>query len=289
MSRINLIALGLLAVVVVWLFTLGKSTIAGIRERGLTVAEPLIRARASVEELGNELASPRLTREQLIAANRRLQRRLQEAAINEKALEQLYEENAQLKHALKLQKVSRFKLVAAEVIRRDTAKWYHTMMIDKGAAHGIAKGDTVIVDRGLVGKVSLASENLSTVLLLTDEACKVTAVVVGTSQQGIVEGQGGGLGSSSENILVAEGQVEGLRGAVNVKPRLRLKHLDKRANVQPSMKVESSGAGRVFPEGLEIGTVVSVHPGEITTEAVVQPSVDFRSLEFVFVITGSKP
>jgi cell shape-determining protein MreC len=64
--------------------------------------------------------------------------------------------------------------------------------------------------------------------------------------------------------------------------------LDQRANVQPSMRVESSGAGHVFPAGIEIGTIVSVTPGEITTEAVVAPAVDFRNLKFVFVITEPK-
>ena len=95
-------------------------------------------------------------------------------------------------------------------------------------------------------------------------------------------------GGSPDGALVAQGQVEGLRGGVNFKPLLRLRHLDQRANVQPSMRVESSGAGRVFPAGIEIGSIVSVNPGEISTDAVVTPSVDFRNLKFVFVITDPK-
>lgn len=289
MSRINLIALLLLAVAVLWLFTLGGESAAGIREQALSLAAPLIRARDAVHRTGDSLAQPRMSREQLMAANARLERQLQDAAIKEKVLEQLYEENAQLRSALKMQQTSRSELVAAEVISRETSKWYHTLIIDKGTAHGIEKGDTVIVERGLVGKVSIAGENVSTVLLLTDEACKVTALVVGANQRGILEGRGaGGSASSSENVLVGQGSVEGLRGGVNFKPLLRLRHLDQRANVQPSMRVETSGAGRVFPGGIEIGTVVSVKPGEIATEAMVEPSVDFRNLNFVFVITSSK-
>lgn len=289
MSRINLIALIVLAVAVGWLLTLGPDVVAGIREQALSLAAPLIRAREAVRRTGDSLAHPRLTREQLVAANQSLERQVQDAVIKEKVLEQLYEENAQLRNALKMQQASRSKLVAAEVISRETEKWYHTMIIDKGTLQGIAKGDTVMVDRGLVGKISVVGEELSTVLLLTDEACKVTALVVGTNQRGIIEGHGGGLGAQSEHALVAQGRVEGLRGGVNFKPLLRLRYLDQRANVQPAMRVETSGAGRVFPSGIEIGTIVSVTGGEITTEAIVEPSVDFRNLKFVFVVTGSKP
>lgn len=288
MSRINLIALLLLIVVLAWLFTMGAGSLEGLREQALSLVAPLVKARDKIHRTGENLAQPRLTREQLVTAKERLERQLQDASIKEKILEQLYEENAQLRSALKMQQASRSKLVAAEVISRETDKWYHTMIIDKGTVHGIAKGDTVIVDRGLVGKISVAGEDISTVLLITDEACKVTAVVVGTNQRGIVEGQGGAVGVASENVLVAQGQVEGLRGAVNYKPLLRLRHLDQRANVQPAMRVESSGAGRVFPGGIEIGTVVTVKTAEISTEATVEPSVDFRNLKFVFVITGAR-
>ena len=288
MSRINLIALILLVAIVGWLFTLGSEGMADVREKALTLAAPLIRARDTVHRTGEALAQPHLTREELIAAKDQLEKRVEEAAINEKVLEKLHEENQELRSALKLQQASRSKLVAAEVISRETDKWYHTMIIDKGTAHGIAKGDPVRVERGLVGKVSLAGEEVSTVLLLTDEACKVTALVLGANQRGVIEGQGTVRGGSPDGALVAQGQVEGLRGGVNFKPLLRLRHLDQRANVQPSMRVESSGAGRVFPAGIEIGSIVSVNPGEISTDAVVTPSVDFRNLKFVFVITDPK-
>jgi rod shape-determining protein MreC len=290
MSRINLIALLLLVVVVGWLLTFGAESVAGVREKALTLASPLIRARDAVHRTGENLAQPQLTREQLVAAKDRLERQVQDAAIKEKVLEQLYEENAQLRKALKMQQSSRFKLVAAEVISRETDKWYHTLIIDKGTVQGIAKGDTVMVDRGLVGKISVVGEDIATVLLLTDEACKVTALVAGTDQKGIVEGHGPvPVARGGENALVAQGRVEGLRGGVNYKPLLRLRHLEQRANVQPGMRVESSGAGRVFPAGIEIGAIVSVTPGEIATEAMVEPSVDFRNLSFVFVVTAAKP
>ena len=52
MSRINLIALIVLAVAVGWLFTLGPEVVAGIREQALSLAAPLIRAREAVRRTG---------------------------------------------------------------------------------------------------------------------------------------------------------------------------------------------------------------------------------------------
>jgi len=35
---------------------------------------------------------------------------------------------------------------------------------------------------------------------------------------------------------------------------------------------------------LELGKIAAVKPGDITTEAEIEPAVDFSRLEFVFVI-----
>ncbi|MEM7602765.1 MAG: rod shape-determining protein MreC [Verrucomicrobiota bacterium] len=286
MSRINIVAIILLVVTVIWLLAMGSDTVAGIRQKGLSATAPFGKLRTSFEKTGNRLSGPRKSRDELEAELLALQRQVDEGNINEQVLERIYEENERFRHLLKLQQASRFYLVAAEVVSRETDKWYNTLTISKGALHGISKGDTVIVDRGLVGKISLAAEDYSTVLLLTDEACRVTAVVVGTEERGVIEGRGG----FTQEILVAQGEVEGLRGVNSLRPKLRLKHLDHRAKIQPAMQVESSGAGRVFPGGIAIGEVVSVkeEEGNVTKEAIVQPSVDFRNLDFVFVITGAQ-
>jgi rod shape-determining protein MreC len=50
--------------------------------------------------------------------------------------------------------------------------------------------------------------------------------------------------------------------------------------------VISSGMGGVFPKGLQLGWVseVSSNPRELFKDIVVEPSVDFNSLEEVFVL-----
>ena len=47
----------------------------------------------------------------------------------------------------------------------------------------------VVTDEGLVGKTTTVSENISIVLLVSDENCRVAASVEGTREQGIVSGE----------------------------------------------------------------------------------------------------
>jgi rod shape-determining protein MreC len=101
------------------------------------------------------------------------------------------------------------------------------------------------------------------VILLTDEACQVSVKVAGTPEVGIVSGQ---------------------RGSYGEEPRLRLRYLSKNAPVRPGMKVVTTGRGRIFPPDITVGTIESFEPGAVDSEALVKPAVDFRNLEFVFVV-----
>ncbi len=286
MSRINLIALVLLILGLVWMFTLGGESLENLRRVGLSMTTPMLRAKKGTSDLASRVSEPQLSRQQLEEANRRLLREVRQLRIEAQTLERLYEENARLRQALTLKKIPNFELVAAEVIGRDTATWYNTMVVDKGTDDGVAKNDPVIVDTGLVGKVALATEKSSVVLLLTDEACKVTARVIGTEERGILEGQGSRRANTRQRAA-AQGELSGKRGGLSLNPVLRLRYLAKDATIQPGMSVFSSGQGSVFPPNLELGRVTSVMSGEITTEAEVEPSVDFSRLDFVFIVKSS--
>ena len=111
------------------------------------------------------------------------------------------------------------------------------------------------------------SANISIVLLVSDENCRVAATVEGTREQGIVTGE---------------------RVAGAVAPLLDLNFLSKQANLQPGQKVYTSGVGGVFPSGLLIGTVQRFQVRELDGQAQLTPAVDLSQLEDVFVVTGRK-
>ena len=106
-------------------------------------------------------------------------------------LRKLEVENAQLNQALKFQQKAPFHVIAAKIIRRQPSTWWHTVTIDRGDKHGVGVQLPVLSPEGLVGKVDAPSKDTSTVILLTDEKCQVSAKVDGTPEAGIISGQRG--------------------------------------------------------------------------------------------------
>src|SRR5207245_6532225 len=129
----------------------------------------------SLEELGKENASLRVDNRQLRATN--------------SALRDVEHEVNRLRHALNYRERSVFKLVPAEIVTRDSSTWWHTVTINRGTEDGIEGDMAVVTDEGLVGKTTTVSANISMVLLVSDENCKVAASVEGTREQGIVSGE----------------------------------------------------------------------------------------------------
>ena len=172
-------------------------------------------------------------------------------------------ENGRLRRALDFQKRIDFKATAAHVIRRQPTTWWQTVEIDRGSESGIAIHQPVVADGGLVGKIDRVGDKLSSVILLTDEACKVSVQVEGTPEVGILSGQ---------------------RGQYEREPLLRLRFLSTKARISPGTRVFTTGLGGLFPSNLLVGTVESVIPGPLDTEALVRPSVNFTDLSTVFLL-----
>jgi rod shape-determining protein MreC len=183
------------------------------------------------------------------------------------ALRDVEHEVNRLRRALAYRERSVFRLVPAEIVARDSSTWWRTVTINRGKADRIESDMPVVTDEGLVGKTTTVGDNISIVLLLSDENCRVAASVEGTREQGIVSGE---------------------RVTGSVTPLLDLNFLSKQANLQPGQKTYTSGVGGVFPSGLLIGSVQSFRARELDGQARVAPAVDLSHLEDVFVVTGNK-
>jgi rod shape-determining protein MreC len=199
--------------------------------------------------------------------NATLQLENRELKATNKALRDVEHEVNRLRRALNYRERSVFRLVPAEIVTRDSSTWWRTVTINRGKEDGVEGDMPVVTDEGLVGKTTTVSNNISVVLLISDENCKVAASVEGTREQGIVSGE---------------------RVVGGLTPLLNLNFLSKQANLQPGQKAVTSGVGGVFPSGLLIGTVKSFRVRELDGQAQVNPGVDLSKLEDVFVVTGRK-
>ena len=205
--------------------------------------------------------------DQLEHENATLQVENRELRATNQALRDVEHEVNRLRHSLNYRERSVFKLVAAEVIARDSSTWWRTLTINRGKRDAIETDMPVVTDVSLVGKTTTVSETISVVLLISDESCRVAASVEGSREQGIVSGE---------------------RVTSGLTPVLDLNFLSKQADLKPGQKVYTSGVGGVFPSGLLIGVVKDFRVRALDGQAQLAPAMDLSHLEDLFVVTGRR-
>ncbi len=156
-----------------------------------------------------------------------------------------------------------FKKTPAKVISQNPSASSNSLVIDKGSLDGIVANSPVITSVGVVGKTATPEPHTTKVILLTDELCRVSAKVEGTLEQGILAGE---------------------RAAQVVQPQLHLRFLSRFAEINVGASVYSSGEGGVFPADLLLGRVKQFKSGDVSGEAMVEPAVDFSTLDQVLVM-----
>ena len=262
MKKLNLLALLLFIAGAVSVFTLNTPTTRAIQQRVMAILAPFIHSSAAVQDAVSA-GGPSLDPRQVQKDNEELRIQLQNLKIIAQKYNQLIEENNILRKKLDYKQSYPFKISAARVVKRSSTTWWNTLIIDKGSLDGIGTDSPVITDIGLVGKTGKLAPHMAEVILLTDESCRVSAKVEGTLEQGILSGERGGL---------------------EVRPNLRLKFLSRDAAVNIGSNVYSSGEGGVFPAGILLGQLKRFENRDITGEGIVEPAVDFSSIEHVFVV-----
>ena len=137
--------------------------------------------------------------------------------------------------------------------------------IAKGQKDGVIKGQVVIYQDNVVGRVRSTSDHISMVDLIWNPKFILTGETVKTKAPGIIQGAGKGF-MNLANVLLAE--------------KLEVKDL-----VITKGDVDAAGAG--FPPGLTVGRVVSVdkRPSSLFQVAGVESLVSIADLPMVFVIT----
>lgn len=263
MKKFNILALLIFAAGLVAVFTFDTETTRQIQSRVLGLLSPFIHSSSAMERAAESATAPPVNAGELKREVDDLRVQVERLRIIQQKYNQVIEENAKLRQIIEFKQSAPFKMTPAKVIRRSSSTWWNSLIIDKGSLDGIGTDSPVITSVGLVGKTSTLAPHLAKVILLTDEMCRVSAKVEGTLEQGILMGE---------------------RSALEVRPELHLRFLSRNANINAGAAVYSSGEGGVFPADLLLGRVKRFENREISGEAIVEPAVDFSTLDYVFVI-----
>src|SRR3989442_5437593 len=134
--------------------------------------------------------------------------------------------------------------VPAEVLARDPTGFMRTITVDAGSDQGVAVGNVVVAEQGLVGRVTQVFSTYSRVLPITDSGSSIIATVQRSRASGIVRGQFGDtleLEWVLQNEAIAPGDVV----------------------ITAGLALNSEGRP-LYPKRLVIGSVAEVQKAHVT-------------------------
>tara|TARA_R110002110_G_scaffold85816_1_gene223353 strand:- start:96211 stop:97155 length:945 start_codon:yes stop_codon:yes gene_type:complete len=162
--------------------------------------------------------------------------------------QQLEVENATLRAQLDFVPEIAPRAITARVVADTGGAFFHSLLINAGARHFVQRGQAVVSQGGLVGRVAEVGDRSARVLLLTDLNSRIPAVVESTGDRVIVTGDNS--------------------------PWPTLTYLASNSPVSAGDRVLTSGHGGVFPPGLVIGIVAEASEARVT----IQPAVSLSQV-----------
>ena len=182
-------------------------------------------------------------------------------------IKELQKEVKELKKTLDLNAtLSEYNTINATVVNRNIGYWYNNLTIDKGSKNGVKKGDAVVTNKGLIGKVVNVSNFSSSIKLLTsDEISNKISVKVennGEYYYGLL------IGYDSERKIY---KIEGITDY---------------KKIEKGNLVTTTGLTDYFPSGLIVGKVSRIVKDEYDLSSIVEvkPSANFEDINTVVVL-----
>jgi rod shape-determining protein MreC len=191
-------------------------------------------------------------------------RRLREENQQFKIQQALWNQDASQAH--RLQALFDFKqhfihqTLAAQVIGSSGTDTSRVLYLDRGARDGVKPDMAVITPDGIVGKVARAFASTSQVLMITDHTSGVGGLLESSRVHGIIGGTPNG--------------------------DLALRYIMQEETVKKGDRVLTSGGDRIFPKGLQIGTISEIgRGGDGFYTLTLSPAANLNRLEEVLIVT----
>ena len=175
-------------------------------------------------------------------------------------LDQLEQENRHLRALLEARERQPVKSVVAEIMYTAKDPFSRKVILDKGDQAGIAAGQAVVDESGVIGQITRVFPMQSELTLLTDKDQAIPVMIVRSGLRAVLFGSGNGL--------------------------MELRYLAANADVQPGDKVVTSGLDGVFLAGLPVATVAKVERDQAQTFARIPclPAAGVEQFSHVLVL-----
>lgn len=159
-----------------------------------------------------------------------------------------------------------YEFTPATVISRNSSDIYDSFTLDKGSSDGVSANDPVIYGNNVVGIVKDVAVTTCTVKTILDPTLNISVYEIKSRENGY---------STTTAALSYEGLC-------------RMSGLSKETAVAAGGIVCTSGLGGIFPRDLIVGTITEIQneSSDVSLYGVIEPSVNVRSLNDVFIITA---
>ncbi|MDE4134097.1 rod shape-determining protein MreC [Phaeobacter sp. QD34_3] len=192
--------------------------------------------------------------QRLSEQNRELRSELRQMRAWKEAALQLEQENARLLDLNNVRLDPKLTYITGVVMADSGSPFRQSVILNIGARDGIQDGWAAMDGIGLVGRISGTGQDTARVILLTDAASAVPAVIQPSGQTALVTGD-----NTAAPVI---------------------DFLENPDLVRAGDRVITSGDGSVFPPGLLIGQVAADRAGRKR----VRLSADYERLEFLRVL-----
>lgn len=185
--------------------------------------------------------------------NNTLKTDLKKVEILQRHVEALKKENKELSSLLNYIPTPEIEFVTAKVISAEGDGFFHSLVVYIGNNQKIKKGQVVLNQGNVIGRIDTLLYPYARVLLISDINSKIPVIIERNKTRGILSGNN----TETLNLLFTE--------------KVEIKEKD---------KVLTSGVGGVFPGGLKIGYVSKIKNGEIE----VKPFKPIETIEYVQIV-----
>lgn len=198
-----------------------------------------------------------------------LKLRVQKLEVDVQKNKQLTDDVDRLKSLLELKSQTEYKILTAQIIGRDTSAWFDTAIIDRGSLDGVKLNMPIVVDGGLIGRITAVSPLTAQIDLITRDKAAMGAIVGETS------------GSNALGVVRGKGN----------KDQLEMDYVPGYMVVKKGDIVYTTGQGGVYPAGLKLGVIEEVRTGSATVphQIFIRPSAKVSSMQEVAVLLYTPP
>ena len=202
----------------------------------------------------------------LLSENRALREEISLLQIENYRLQRADDENNRLSALLNMnQRYTQLPTMGARIIGENPNPVYSRFIIDRGTNDDVDRNMAVLGDGGLIGVIRQVHPNRAQFLSIIDGDFSAAVMSERTEDIGTVRG---------DMRLMQQGL-------------MRMDHIAAAAQIMPGDEIITSPHSSIFPPGLLVGTVRSIHsnPDGLTRHAIIVPAASLDNLEMVLIVT----